>query len=109
MGKKSGLIAVGLVLLATTGCVEAMNSGYPTTSYGYGYAPAYYNNGYYNNGYYNRGYSNSYYSQPGYYRPAPTVITQTRYVPVAVPAPRHHHHGWDKNGDGVPDRWQRRW
>ena len=104
MGKKSGLIAVGLVLLATTGCVEA---GYPAPSSGYGYAPAYYNNGYYNNGYYNRSYSNSYYSQPGYYRPAPTVITQTRYVPV--PAPRHHRHGWDKNGDGVPDRWQRSW
>ena len=66
MGKKSGLIAVGLVLLATTGCVEA---GYPAPSSGYGYAPAYYNNGYYNNGYYNRSYSNSYYSQPGYYRP----------------------------------------
>ena len=39
MGKKSGLIAVGLVLLATTGCVEA---GYPAPSSGYGYAPAYY-------------------------------------------------------------------
>jgi hypothetical protein len=98
MGKKSGLIAVGLVLLTTAGCVEA---GYPAPSYGYGYRPAYYNNsGYYNPGYYNSSYYNrSYYSngysypQAGYYRPVP----------------RHHHHGWDKNGDGVPDRWQSRW
>lgn len=122
MGKISGLIAAAL-LLSTTGCVEAMNSGYPTTSYGYGYgAPAYYNNSSYNGSYY----SNGYYSQPSsYYRPypvtnnyyttyrpapRPTVVTQTRYVPVPVPAappPRHHHHNRDKNGDGVPDRWQR--
>lgn len=128
MGKMSGLIAAAL-LLSTTGCVEAMNSGYPATSYGYG-APAYYGNTYSNRSYY----SNGYYSQPSsYYRPypvtnnyyttytpapRPTVVTQTRYVPVPVSTPprpvhdRDHdggsrHRGQDKNGDGVPDRWQR--
>ncbi|MBS0221146.1 MAG: hypothetical protein JSR91_10425 [Proteobacteria bacterium] len=121
MGKMSGLIAVAF-LLSTTGCVEAMNSGYPATSYGYGYgAPAYYGNTY------SRSYSsNGYYSQPSsYYRPypvtnnyytvyrpaPPAVVTRTRYVPVPVPAaapPRHHHHNRDWNGDGIPDRWQRR-
>jgi hypothetical protein len=125
MGKVGGLVAAGL-LLSTAGCVEAMNSGYPTT-YGYGYGnPGYYNGG----GYYSNSY---YYNQPAYYRPAPVnnyyttyappprpiVVTQTRYVPVPAPTPAHRmgdrdHDGIpdrydrDKNGDGIPDRWQRR-
>lgn len=108
------------VMLATAGCVETMGSGYPTTSYGYG-------NGYGNG--YGSGYASqpSYYSQPSYQSrptsysaPQPVVVTQTRYVPVAAPAPRparmrdSDHDGIpdrydrDKNGDGVPDRYQRR-
>ena len=105
-------------LLATAGCVQTMDSGYPATSYGYG-------NGYgsgYGNGYYSQP---TYYSQPAYtsrptYYAPPQVVTQTRYVPVAVPAPRpsrmrdSDHDGIpdrydrDKNGDGIPDKYQRR-
>ena len=99
-------------LLAPAGCVETMDSGYPATSYGSGYG----------NGYYSQP---SYYSQPAYNSrptyysaPQPVVVTQTRYVPVATPAPRRmrdsDHDGIpdrydrDKNGDGIPDKYQRR-
>ncbi|MDP1753226.1 MAG: thrombospondin type 3 repeat-containing protein [Reyranella sp.] len=104
------------VMLATAGCVETMGSGYPATSYGNRYGS---------------GYSSqpSYYSQPVYQSrpthysaPPPVVVTQTRYVPVAVPVPtprtgrvrdRDHdgipdRYDRDKNGDGVPDRYQQR-
>lgn len=113
------LVSAG-AMLATAGCVETMGSGYPNTSYGYG-------NGY--NSEYGSGYSSqpSYYSQPIYQSrptyysaPQPVVVTQTRYVPVAAPAPRParmrdsdrdgipDRYDRDKNGDGVPDRYQRR-
>lgn len=119
--RKAGMLVAAGVLLSTAGCVEAMNSGYPATSYGYGYGPTYYS-----------GYPNSYYyGQPRYYRPAPvnnyyyttytpppTVVTQTRYVAVPTPPHRRLHdrdhdgipdrYDRDKNGDGVPDRWQHR-
>jgi hypothetical protein len=110
----SWLAAAGLVIV-TAGCTES--AGYPTT---YGYSPGYSSPGY--------GYSSGYYAQPTYYRPAPTyysaptVVTQTRYVPVpvAAPAPTYRRmrdsdrdgipdrYDRDKNGDGVPDKWQRR-
>ena len=93
-------------VLATAGCVETMDSGYPASSYGSGYG-----NGYYSQPAYN--------SRPSYYStPQPVVVTQTRYVPVATPAPRRmrdsDHDGIpdrydrDKNGDGIPDKYQRR-
>jgi hypothetical protein len=123
------LVAAGLVV-SLAGCVET--NGYPTTSYG-GY-PSYGGGGYpsYGGGYPSSYGSNGYgYNQPTYYQPAP-VVTQTRYVPVPVAsppqvvtrtqyvpvptpaAPTPHHrdrdrdrHDSDKNGDGIPDRWQR--
>jgi hypothetical protein len=117
------LVAAGL-LMAATGCVET--NGYPGTSYGgypsgYGYSSGY---GYPSSGYYGSNYG--YYSQPTYYRPAPQVVTQTRYVPVPVPtsSPRPYpRSSWgsrdddrdgipnrydrDRNNDGIPDRQQR--
>lgn len=117
------LVAAGL-LIAATGCVET--NGYPATSYGgypggYGYSSGY---GYPGSGYYGSNYG--YYSQPSYYRPAPQVVTQTRYVPVPVPtsSPRPYPRpSWgsrdddrdgipnrydrDRNNDGIPDRQQR--
>jgi len=94
MGKLNWLILT-VATLATTGCVESMDSGYPTGSYGYDN----YSNGY-SNGYYSASsYPSSYYTRSSYvsnntyvYNPPPRVVTQTRYVPVPVatptPAPR---------------------
>lgn len=115
------LVAAGL-LASVTGCVET--NGYPTTSYGgypssYGYSSGY---GYPSSGYYGSNYG--YYSQPTYYRPAPQVVTQTRYVPVPTYSPRPYpRSSWgsrdddrdgipnrydrDRNNDGIPDRQQR--
>ena len=108
------------VMLISAGCVETMGSGYPNTSYGYGNG---YGSGYASQPSYYSNYSQpTYQSRPTYYSaPQPVVVTQTRYVPVAVPAPRpvarmrdSDHDGIpdrydrDKNGDGVPDRYQRR-
>lgn len=93
MRNVSWLAAAGLVM-GTAGCVET--TGYPTS---YGYSP---------------GYSNNYYSQPSPYRAqpsyyAPQVVTQTRYVAVPVAQPRPSYRGMrDSDGDGVPDRYQRR-
>lgn len=97
-------------ILATAACVETTGSGYPVTSYGYAAQPTYYS-------------QPVYYSRPAYYAPpAPVVVTQTRYVPVAVPVARpgrlrdRDHDGIpdrydrERNGDGIPDRYQgRRW
>ena len=106
MRNMNWLVAASAMVLAA-GCVET--AGYPT-SYG----------GYSGYGYNSYGYNSGYYAQPTgyYYQPAPvyrptTVVTQTRYVPVPVPVStyphrHHHHHGdWDRNGDGIPDRYQR--
>jgi hypothetical protein len=110
-------------MLATAGCVETMDSGYPATSYGYrnGYSSGYSQPGYYSQPIYQS--RPTYYSPPAYSRAPPVVVTQTRYVPVAVPTPAPRpaahmrdsdHDGIpdrydrDKNGDGVPDRYQRR-
>ena len=85
MVKFTWVIAAGLMASAT-GCDETMD-----TSYSPGYGDGY------NSGYSNSGYNGGYYSQPAYYRPAPvnnyyyspapTVVHDTRYVPVPVPAP----------------------
>ena len=110
-----GVLVSAGVLLATAGCVQTMDSGYPATSYGSGYGNSYYSQpSNYNS-------QPTYYSRPTYYSaPQPVVVTQTRYVPVSSPAPRttrmrdRDHDGIpdrydrDKNGDGVPDKYQRR-
>ena len=136
MFKVKWLVAAGLMASAT-GCVDpngysttgyggypSYGSGYPSygsgyPSYGYGGYPSYGYGSYpsYGSGY---GYNSGYYSQPTtVYQPTRVVTqTQTRYVPVPVPSTQtsttteqHHHnrHGdWDKNGDGIPDRYQQR-
>ena len=85
-------------MIATAGCVETTGSGYPTTSYGYG------------SGYASQpGYSSQpiYQIRPTYYSaPPPVIVTQTRYVPVAVPTPRPSRMR-DSDRDGIPDRYQR--
>lgn len=78
-------IAATALLGLTTGCVET-NQGYGYNS-GYGYTGG--NNGY-STGYYPS--SSGYYARQApvnnyYYNPQPTVVTQTRYVPVPTPAP----------------------
>lgn len=101
------LVAIG-AMVTTAACVETTGPGYPATSYGYTSQPTYYS-------------QPVYYSRPTYYAPPPpVVVTQTRYVPVAVPAPRpirprdSDHDGIpdrydrDRNGDGIPDRYQGR-
>jgi hypothetical protein len=97
------LIVVGTAL-ATTGCVESMDQGYPSGAYD--------NGGGYANGYY-ASESSGYYSQPSYYSPArvtnnyyytpaPRVVTETRYVPVPTPAPAARPHQADRSND---QRW----
>src|SRR5881394_591198 len=112
MRKMKGLAAAA-VAMATAGCVQSMDQGYGNS------------NGYYGNGY-DSGYSassyypsSSYYSSPGYYatpsvnnyyyNPSPTVVTQTRYVPVPTPVPaptrqadRSNDHQWSGHRDSSP-------
>jgi hypothetical protein len=89
MRKFAWLIAAGLAA-GTTGCIETVDAGYAAPSYGY--APY--------------GDDGGYYTQPAayyqpvnnyYYSPAPTVITQTRYVPIRDE--RGGDHRWDGNRD----------
>ena len=137
------LVAAGLAA-ATTGCIETMDSGYGSSGYS-GYSNPYYS------GYSDPYYSNSGYSQPTtyrstnnyYYQPAPTVVRETRYVPVPQAAPqaapqpqqrqrnadrpraerrrddnnaggsqqqtnRRPRNNEDRDGDGQPDRRERR-
>ena len=110
-------LALAALAIPAAGCVESADQAYGYND-GY-YAPSY-------SGGYSSGYtpSSGYYATPSvnnyYYSPAPTVVTQTRYVPVPVAqsAPQHRlrdsdHDGIpdrydrDKNGDGIPDRYQR--
>jgi hypothetical protein len=79
------LLATGLIVATTAGCVEtngypttAYNNGYPTASYNNGYPTAAYNNGYpataSNNGYPAVAYNNNYpaaVSNNGYYNNGP--------------------------------------
>ena len=113
--RKLNWLILTAATLATAGCVESMDSGYPTGSYGYDN----YSNGY-SNGYYSASsYPSSYYTRPTYvsnntyvYNPPPRVVTQTRYVPVAVatpasaprPQPANHapDHRWNNNHDDRP-------
>ena len=89
MRKLSWLILTAAAL-ATTGCVESMDSGYPTGSYGYDNYPNGYSSGYYSAS----SDPGNYYTRPTYvsnntyvYNPPPRVVTQTRYVPVPVATP----------------------
>lgn len=44
--------------------------------------------------------------RPVYVQPQPVYL---RAQPVYVERHHHHHHGWhDRDGDGVPNRWDRR-
>ncbi len=86
------LVAAGLAL-ATTGCVESMDAGYPS--------------------------GGGYYGDSGYYAEAPTtyyapyyeptrVVTQTRYVPVPVAVPeRTHTQQTDRSNDRRSNDQQR--
>ena len=73
-------LVAAVFALPAAGCVESVDQSY-------GYSDGYYSNGYANSGYYSPGY----YATPSvnnyYYTPAPTVVTQTRYVPVPTPVP----------------------
>ena len=103
MRKMTWLIAAAL-MASTAGCVES----YDQSGYGSGYG-----NGY-SSGYYpSSGYSSGYYSQPSvnnyYYNPSPTVVTQTRYVPVPTPVAvpsgrgdRSNDHRWSGHRDNTP-------
>jgi hypothetical protein len=101
MRNMTWLIAAALAIPAA-GCVESVDQGY-------GYSDGYYSNGYASSGYY----SPAYYATPRvnnyYYTPAPTVVTQTRYVPVPTPvavpthqADRSNDHRWTGNNNQPP-------
>jgi hypothetical protein len=62
-------LAMAALAIPAAGCVESMDQGYG------------YSDGYYSPGYYAAPRVSNY-----YYTQAPTVVTQTRYVPVPVPA-----------------------
>ncbi len=89
------LLATGLIVATTAGCVEtngypttAYNNGYPVVAYNNNYPTAVSNNGYYNNGAYNNGAA---------YRNA-----QTNPTPADRSARRDNDR--DANGDGDRDR-----
>jgi hypothetical protein len=63
-------LAVAALAIPAAGCVESMDQGYG------------YSDGYYSPGYYAAPRVSNY-----YYTQAPTVVTQTRYVPVPTPVP----------------------
>jgi hypothetical protein len=109
MRKVRGLVAPGLLLLAT-GCVQSYGypGGYPTTAYG-GYPGSYYGSNY---GYYSQ--PSYYQSSPVYYQSRPTYYqpVQTRYVPVPTYSSRSwsQRSSWgrrDSDGDGIPNRYDR--
>jgi hypothetical protein len=71
------LLATGLIVATTAGCIEtngypntAYNNGYPVAAYNNNYPAAVSNNGYYNNGPYNNGaaYNNAQTSPNSAYR-----------------------------------------
>jgi hypothetical protein len=84
---------VASLAVATTGCVETVDSNYPNA--GYGYADSGYSNGYYAPGYYAPAYTASrvdpYYASRPY---APQVVRETR----AAPAPQAQHQA-DRGND----------
>lgn len=109
MRKLVWLVAAGLAA-STAGCVESMDSGYSSPSYGYYGRPAYYER------------------DPVVVYQQPTrVVTETRYVPVRVPdndrrtdvhrddhrndrqrtANRDRDHDHDRDQDSTSNRWQR--
>lgn len=87
---------IASLAVATTGCIETVDSNYPNA--GYGYADSGYSNGYYAPGYYAPAYTASradtYYAPRAY---APQAARETR----DTPAPRQADRGNDRsNNDG---------
>src|SRR5471030_437974 len=98
-------ILVASLAVATTGCVEMVDSNYPSCG-GYGYADSSYSNGYSNG-----------YSAPTYYAPAytasrvdtyyaprsstPQVVREARSAPVPQARPTHEpqQHQADRGND----------
>jgi hypothetical protein len=90
MSIRFGLAGMTIMLLAS-GCIES--TGYPATSYAGGYSG-------YDGGYYGQ---QAYYPAYRVYNPPPTVVTQTRYVPVPA-APQHEvRRAEDRNRDTRKD------
>jgi hypothetical protein len=92
-------LALAALAIPAAGCVESADQAY-------GYSDGYYSPSY-SGGYYP---SSGYYATPSvsnyYYTPAPTVVTQTRYVPVPTPVPvpsrqadRSNDHHWNGNNN----------
>ena len=98
------LLATGLIVATTAGCVET--TGYPTTAYNNGYPAAAYNNGYpvaaYNNNYpaavaHNGYYNNGPYNNGPAYRNAQTN-------PTSADRSDRRYDDRDAIGDGGRDR-----
>jgi hypothetical protein len=98
-------LIAAILAIPAGGCVQSMDQSY-------GYSDGYYSNGYANSGYYG---SPGYYATPSvsnyYYTPAPTVVTQTRYVPVPAPVPvptrqvdRDDHRWWGHRDSPQPQQ-----
>jgi hypothetical protein len=92
-------LVIAALAIPAAGCVESADQAY-------GYSDGYYSNGYGNSGYTpSSGYSSGYVTPSVnnyYYTPSPTVVTQTRYVPVPVPtrqADRSNDHRWNGNNN----------
>ena len=103
MRNMTWLVAAVLAIPAA-GCVESADQsyGYSDGYYSPGYSSGYYpSSGYYSPGYYATPSVNNY-----YYTPSPTVVTQTRYVPVPTPVPVRQadrdDHRWSGHRDSPP-------
>jgi hypothetical protein len=113
------LLATGLIVATTAGCVET--NGYPTTAYNNGYPTAAYNNGYpattaYNNGYPVAAYNNNYpaaVSNNGYYNNGPynngaynngTAYRNAQTNPTPADRSDRRYDDRDAIGDGGRDR-----
>jgi hypothetical protein len=103
MGKRTWIAAAG-VLLASTALLStaahargsiSVQIGVPSVGY---YAPGY------SPGYYYA--PPTYYAPPAYYAPPTYYYPQTHYAPVYV-AP-HYGGRRDRDGDGIPNRFDRR-
>ena len=73
--RKTALLIAASMALATAGCVESMDAGYPSGAYA--------GDGYESSGYY-ASYPSGYYTQPTAFYALTQVVTDVRYVPVAV-------------------------
>ena len=91
--RKTALLIAASMALATAGCVESMDAGYPSGAYA--------GDGYESSGYY-ASYPSGYYTQPTALYAPTQVVTDVRYVPV----PRGPMQA-DARTDG--DKSQRHW